>query len=287
MYIAIVMGAVGVALLVSGIPSRSPLHRRVDPYVSELGAGSARRLIVDRLQGFFGPDREAALARRLEAAGRPWTTTRFRADQLVWGICGGAVAVFPALFSYLRSGGIDLRSVPLLLAIAALAGWAARDWWLGREIRVRSASIRGDLPLVLDLLTISLVAGEGIVPACERAAKHLPGGALSGEIDRVAADIRAGLATLESFEAMARRVSDPAVGRMVDAICTAMERGTPLADTLRAQADDVRESDRRRLLELGGKREVAMLLPVVFLIMPVVVIFGLLPGLVSLDLLVP
>ncbi len=41
------------------------------------------------------------------------------------------------------------------------------------------------------------------------------------------------------------------------------------------------------LLEMGGRREVLMLVPVVFLIMPVVVVFALLPGLVSLELLVP
>jgi len=56
---------------------------------------------------------------------------------------------------------------------------------------------------------------------------------------------------------------------------------------LRAQADDGREARRRLLLEMGGRREVLMLVPVVFLIMPVVVLFALLPGLVSLELLVP
>ncbi|MFN2388126.1 MAG: pilus assembly protein TadB, partial [Actinomycetota bacterium] len=40
------------------------------------------------------------------------------------------------------------------------------------------------------------------------------------------------------------------------------------------------------LLETAGRREVLMLVPVVFLIMPVVVVFALYPGIVSLDLLV-
>jgi tight adherence protein C len=56
---------------------------------------------------------------------------------------------------------------------------------------------------------------------------------------------------------------------------------------LRGQADDARDARRRHLLELGGKKEVLMLVPVVFLIMPVVVVFALYPGLVTLDLLVP
>jgi tight adherence protein C len=82
-------------------------------------------------------------------------------------------------------------------------------------------------------------------------------------------------------------VPEPAVARLVDALCTGIEKGSPLADVLRAQADDGRDLSRRRLLELGGRREVWMLVPVVFLIMPVVVVWALYPGLVSLDLLVP
>jgi tight adherence protein C len=58
----------------------------------------------------------------------------------------------------------------------------------------------------------------------------------------------------------------------------ALDRGTPLADVLRAQAGDVREAYKRALLEEGGRREIAMMLPVVFLIMPVTVIFALFPG---------
>ena len=51
---------------------------------------------------------------------------------------------------------------------------------------------------------------------------------------------------------------------------------------LRAQAQDVRESGRRALMELGGKREVVMLVPVVFLILPVTVVFAVFPSLATL-----
>jgi tight adherence protein C len=59
----------------------------------------------------------------------------------------------------------------------------------------------------------------------------------------------------------------------------AVERGTPLADVLRAQAQDVRDMGRRRLMETGGKKEIAMMVPVVFLVLPVTVLFAVYPGL--------
>ena len=54
---------------------------------------------------------------------------------------------------------------------------------------------------------------------------------------------------------------------------------------LRAQAVDVREAGKRALLDAGGKKEVAMMIPVVFFILPVTMLFALYPGFISLRLL--
>jgi tight adherence protein C len=68
----------------------------------------------------------------------------------------------------------------------------------------------------------------------------------------------------------------------VHGLVVAIERGTPLADMLRAQAADVREAGKRALLEAGGRKEVSMMVPVVFLILPVTVLFALFPALSTL-----
>ena len=56
------------------------------------------------------------------------------------------------------------------------------------------------------------------------------------------------------------------------------------SDVLRAQAVDVREAGRRSLLESAGKREIAMMVPVVFLVLPITVVFAVFPGLAVLRL---
>jgi tight adherence protein C len=135
-------------------------------------------------------------------------------------------------------------------------------------------------------LTLSIVSGESVPAAFARVARLLPGG-IGNELRHTVADMTAGATTVEALEAMRKRLPIVGIERLVGALMTAIERGAPLADVLRAQADDGREARRRYLLETGGRREVLMLVPVVFLIMPVVVAFTLLPGLVALDLLVP
>jgi tight adherence protein C len=52
---------------------------------------------------------------------------------------------------------------------------------------------------------------------------------------------------------------------------------------LRAQAVDVREAGKRGLLESGGRKEIGMMVPVVFLVLPVTVVFALFPGIVGLS----
>jgi tight adherence protein C len=68
----------------------------------------------------------------------------------------------------------------------------------------------------------------------------------------------------------------------VQGLVVAIDRGTPLAGVLHAQATDVRESAKRALLEAGGQKELQMMVPVVFLILPVTVLFALYPGLLTL-----
>jgi tight adherence protein C len=51
-----------------------------------------------------------------------------------------------------------------------------------------------------------------------------------------------------------------------------------VAEVLRAQAVDVREAGKRALMEAGGRKEIAMMVPVVFLVLPVTVLFALFPG---------
>ena len=57
-----------------------------------------------------------------------------------------------------------------------------------------------------------------------------------------------------------------------------------LADVLHAQAADVREAGRRDLIERASRKEILMMLPVVFLVMPLVVVIAFWPGYVGLTL---
>jgi tight adherence protein C len=140
-----------------------------------------------------------------------------------------------------------------------------------------------ELPTVAELLALSVAAGEGALGALERVSRTARG-ELSGELAVVVAEVRAGGSVTAALDRLSDRTGLVPLARFSEAIAVAVDRGTPLADVLRAQAQDVREAGRRELMETGGRKEVAMLVPVVFLVLPVTVLFAVFPGLLALRL---
>jgi tight adherence protein C len=222
------------------------------------------------------------VARRLREAGREESVTRFRAEQVLWGLVGFVVVVPATLVS---SGLLGVHLAPLALvggaAFGVLAGVLCRDWRLTREVERRHNRMLAEFPSLADLICLAVTAGDGPRGAIERAVSR-SGGELSRELAVVLADLRGGVPFTTAMERLGRRVPIPVVVRFVDGLVVAVERGTPLAEVLRAQAADVREQRKRQLIETGGRKEVLMLVPVVFLILPVVVLFALYPGYFSL-----
>jgi tight adherence protein C len=251
------------------------LGRLLDPLVRSL----ARR--VDSLVGGT-----ASLRRRLEQAGSELQVEQFRVEQVIWGSAGLGLGLGLALLAAARgerSGPVAFLIVAVVLAIG---GVMLREQALRRQIRQREARLLAEFPTIAELLALAVGAGESPVGALERLAR-LSGGELAKELTRALADARAGASLVTALESMAARTSVPALARFVDGMAVAVERGTPLADVLRAQATDAREEGRRALLEAGGRKEIAMLVPVVFFVLPVTVVFALFPGFYNVRLAVP
>jgi len=290
---------VGLTLVVAWFRARKPrLVDRIAPYVrgsaeQELARESLvvtpfptiERLLapvlrdgVRAIERWGSPTTE--LRARLERAGSSRTVEQFRTEQVLWAI-GGVVAGLAASVFLLASRGSSPIVLLVLTAASGLSGAVACDARLSRDIRRRQARIVAELPTVAELLALSVSAGEGALGALERVAKATHG-VMADELARTLGDARTGSSLVQALEALGARTGVPALRRFADGIATAVERGTPLADVLRAQAQDVRSEGQRALMEEGGKREIAMLVPVVFLILPVTVVFAVYPGLVAL-----
>lgn len=251
---------------------------RADAVVRPLLQSAARTL--DTLVGG-----SASVQRRLQRAGSDLTVQEFRAQQVTWGVVAFAVS---AVLGTTLAWQSPERAMPLaiLTCLAALGGVMGRDSRLTSEVRSHEERVLTELPVVAELLALAVAAGEGPVAALERVVRR-SNGALSQDLSRVLGEIRTGQPVTAAFDDFASRTGLPVVGRFANGIAVAVERGTPLAEVLHAQAGDVREARRRALIESGARREVAMMVPVVFLVLPTTIVFAFWPGVIGLQTVTP
>ena len=291
--------AAGLALVWSWLSARRPtLDARLAPYVRPSDGrewavlSTGPKFVPARLFAPVVRDAARLLERwgssaadvrsRLDRSGSHLTVEQFRAQQVAWGAIGLAGG-FAAATSLRVARGAPVATLLVLIGACALGGALARDAWLSRAASRRSARITAELPTIADLLALSVTAGEGARAALERVARTTSG-ALPEELRRALSDSRSGEPLSRALHDMATRTGAQPLQRFVDGIVAALDLGTPLAAVLRAQAHDARVAGREQLMEQGGKREILMLVPVVFLILPVTILFAIYPGLIAIRL---
>jgi tight adherence protein C len=223
------------------------------------------------------------LSSRLRSAGRDVDPDRYHLEQIVAASIGAAAGVTLAIAFGMRGGGISGGAVIALFISGAIGGWIFHDRSLTRATRQRGARMAEQLPTVAELVAFAVAAGEAPLAAIDRVASTVRGD-LAREFATAVRRVRGGSTFPAALRLMADDVPSHDVARFVDGIAVASERGTPLAEVLRAQAADARAGGRRLLLEQAGRKEVLMLVPVVFFILPIVVIIALYPGLHGLQL---
>ncbi|MEU8224049.1 type II secretion system F family protein [Kribbella sp. NPDC048915] len=295
--------AVGVLLFVVRMPFlRKPsVDERISPYLRDLGTPDVFVGVVDSrspiyaILRLFGPSLRSAaqrlerilggagtIRRRLQRAGLERTIEEFRIEQLLWGTLafGGGLVISIVATAFGLGNPVGMLVFALILGVV---GVLARDTYLTSQVRRRERRLLNELPTVAELLALSVAAGEGPAAALDRVARACRG-ELAEELKRVLAETRAGETLVRALDALADRTGLLALSRFADGLAVALERGTPLADVLRAQAGDIREAGRRELIESGARREVAMMVPVIFLVLPVTIAFAFYPGAVGIRL---
>ncbi|MBW3086933.1 hypothetical protein KEM60_03162 [Austwickia sp. TVS 96-490-7B] len=295
------MFAVGVCWSVLRLPwsRRVPLIDRVEPYVRDAAPPSALLSGARRDQSSLGEivapwvlwaagridavvGGAVSVARRQQRAGVLVDVPAFRAEQVVWGAAGACAGVIVGGLAWMRQPGAVV--LPVLAVLMGMAGGiVARDHQLTRRVARRESTMVAEFPTVAELLALSISAGEGTAAALERVCR-LSSGELSRELHTALSDARAGANLPAALRGLADRTGLAALARFVDGVVIALERGTPLAEVLRAQAQDAREEARRHVMESAGRKEIAMLVPVVFLVLPVTIVFAVYPGVVLLQL---
>jgi tight adherence protein C len=274
---------------------------RIGPYLRDIGGSDVFLGVIDSGSPFyailrlFGPSLRSgarrlerllggasSIRRRLARAGIERSVEEFRIEQVLWGTAAFGFGLVVSIVALSFGVGNPLGML-MFCGVLGVLGVLARDTYLTAQVRRRERRLLAELPTVAELLALSVAAGEGPAAALDRVARACRG-ELAGELKRVLGETRAGETLVRALDGLADRTGLLALSRFADGLAVALERGTPLADVLRAQAGDIREAGRRELIESGARREVAMMVPVIFLVLPVTIAFAFYPGAVGIRL---
>lgn len=186
------------------------------------------------------------------------------------------------------TGASLLGFISIFMAVAGLSllipvAIFSSERGLSRRVRRRREIIESEFPALIELLTLAIGAGESPSGAVRRISRRAQG-VLPAELLQVTRDVENGKSFTLALDSLSRRASSPAVRRFADSMAIAISRGTPLVETLTHSIREARSSERLKLLNIAAKAEISMMIPVVFLILPISILFAMYPSISSLDL---
>lgn len=98
----------------------------------------------------------------------------------------------------------------------------------------------------------------------------------------VVVDVNADTAFLKHLAEISNSNRENVMGKVARNLLISQERGTPLLSTLQSLGSEIRSETHRQLLEIAAKKDVAMMIPVVFGILPSITAIALYPAFISL-----
>jgi tight adherence protein C len=189
-----------------------------------------------------------------------------------------------------------MRTLLTMLIVAPLVVFGAKTLWVEfhsevqssyNGIKIKSASkksrnlIEREFPMVVELFAIMLATNQSPATSLMHISERVDG-EFSTVLKDAVSDIRGGANLSQSLDLLSMRIDSPMVRRFCDSLMIAVERGSPLLDVVNRQVQEVRQEQKIALMEAAGKAEIGLMIPVVFLILPISVLFALWPSYFSL-----
>ena len=229
----------------------------------KLIADSAVAAVASLARRLSPPAYAASVRNRLRLAGkdRQIDADRFLAIRVISLVL--IVPVFLLISSSAFPGVYRLLAFFLFASLLGLGPEAG----LNRSVSDRQEKIRRDLPILVELLMISVEAGLGFDQALARSVSSVPG-PLNEEFSRFLGEVRMGSDHREALEAIDYRTDVDELRSFLMALIQAETFGVPIGPILRSQASEVRIAQRQHVEEQAQKAPVKMLFPMVFCVLP-------------------
>jgi tight adherence protein C len=191
-------------------------------------------------------------------------------------VCGGAAfgMLFWLLLQWLHlfAGATTIQLG--VVAAGFFLGWRAPEVVLSRLAAWRKVRIEQGMPDALDLLVICAESGLSLDQAVEQVGidLRLSSPDVAEEFAETAAEMRVLPDRSLALENMARRTGIASLRSIVATLTQAIKFGTPLAESLRVLAAEMRAARLARIEERAARLPVLLTIPLMSLILPALMI---------------
>jgi len=175
------------------------------------------------------------------------------------------------------------------MGIALSVNYLNREKELAKK---RKRQIDGELPIFIQYLALMISSGLSPLRAIEIFSnRNQQLEILSNNYSIIVEEMRYlihgiqnGQTIIQGLEEFVRRTETPSSRRFANSMIIALDRGTPLVPVLTSLIRDSRVDSKNAMLRSAGKAEISLMIPIVFLLLPISVLFALFPSLSQLQI---
>jgi len=151
-----------------------------------------------------------------------------------------------------------------------------------RRIKNREREmVESEFPLIVELFAILISGGISPSTALARISERGDGQFIS-LLRPLVDEMRNGLNLAQALDILNRQVDSAIIRRFCDSLAISIERGSSLIDVVGRHVEEVRQAQRILISDRASKAEIALMVPIVFLILPISILFALWPSYYSL-----
>jgi pilus assembly protein TadC len=229
--------------------------------------------VIDELAAMYAKGSKTkldAIAKQLISAAEPaqWKPEEYLAVKLMEGAIGGA---FAFVLGYIV-GGVFFGLIAGGFIAFALQQMGMSDLKTRAEKRV--STVKRRLPFAVDLMALMLEAGGGLLESLTTLVRDLRGHPLGDELNHIVSEIGLGRSLNESLARFQQRLPDEDVAELVFMIVKGDEFGTPMAQTFRTQAEQMRLKRSQWAEKAAGTAQVNIVLPGMIIMIACLMIIG-------------
>lgn len=211
------------------------------------------------------PAHRLKIERKLMTAGlsQELNVDEFIGLQILWGL------MFPAVMLVMNFA-LQMNMPMYMFPGIAIIGWFFPGFYCSTQRSKRYVAVVIDLPFFIDLMALSTEAGLDFMGALQRIVDKAEESTLAEEFRLVLKDIKLGSSRREALTRLAQRLDIPEITSFVAVVRDAEETGASVAQVLKDQSIQMRLERFVRAEKAGAKASQAMLIPLMFLILPAV-----------------